>query len=258
MMDDEIQLCKTYSEHTQSYQVAIPVPFVSFRSKSFGLAYCWVQSHWKTTADLFNTQHSIQFARIKRSFISACVLIFTFDDLTSSFRMACWFHILTVKVPLLHQTNQTKQRLEQDALLPLVSSIHQCIGTCNAFQMSAYVDFNQLPQNSVEAHSDFRDLQGQLLCNEKHRHENTNDDNAKAPSTTISTLHNRMTPSLSFKYIVESISVGARFDPTIFRAFKFIVVLTSFANFQLIVEFNAIPHSERECNASIIFGDKAA
>jgi hypothetical protein len=39
MMDDEIQSCKTHSEYTKSYQVAIPVSFVSFRSKSFGLAY---------------------------------------------------------------------------------------------------------------------------------------------------------------------------------------------------------------------------
>ena len=144
MMDDEIQSCKTHSEHTQSYQVAIPVPFVSFCSKSFGLAYCWVQSHWKITADLFNAQHSIQFACIKRSFISARVLIFTFDDSTSSFRMACWVCTLTIKVLLLHQTNQTKQRLEQDALLPLVSSIHQCIGTCNAFRIIAYLDFNHV------------------------------------------------------------------------------------------------------------------
>ncbi len=41
MMDDETQSCKTHSEYIQSYQVAIPVLFVSFRSKSFGLAYCW-------------------------------------------------------------------------------------------------------------------------------------------------------------------------------------------------------------------------
>jgi hypothetical protein len=109
MMDDEIQSCKTHSEYTQSYPVTIPVPFVSFCSKSFRLAYCWVQSRWKTTANLFNAQHSIQFACIKRSFISARVLIFTFDVLTSSFRMACWVCTLTVKVPLLHQTNQTKQ-----------------------------------------------------------------------------------------------------------------------------------------------------
>jgi hypothetical protein len=111
MMDDEIQSCKTHSKYTQSYQVAIQVPFVSFHSKSSGLAYCWVHSHWKTTAVLFNTQQSIQFARIKRSFISAHVLISPFDGLTSSSRMACWVRTLTVKVPLLHQTNQTKQRL---------------------------------------------------------------------------------------------------------------------------------------------------
>jgi len=34
--------------------------------------------------------------------------------------------------------------------------------------------------------------------------------------------------------------------------------LTSFTDFQLVVEFNVILHSEGECNASIIFGDKAA
>ncbi len=83
----------------------IPVSFVSFRSNSFGLAYCWVHSHWKTTVDLFNAQHSIQFARIKRSFISARIFISTFDGSTSSSRMACWVRTLTVKVPLLHETN---------------------------------------------------------------------------------------------------------------------------------------------------------
>ena len=158
MMDDEIQSCKTHSEYTQSYQVVIPVPFVSFHSKSFGLAYCWVQSHWKITADLFNAQHSIQFARIKRRFISARVFISTFDGLTSSSRVACWVCTLTVKVPLLHQTNQTKQRLEQNALLPLLSSIQQFNGICNTFQMVAYLDFNQFLQNSIEADSEFRDL----------------------------------------------------------------------------------------------------
>ena len=105
MMDDEIQSCKNRSEYTQSYQVTIPVSFISFCSKSFGLAYCWVHSHWKTTVDLFNTQHSIQIFHIKRSFISARVLISTFDCSTSSSRMACWVCTITVKVQLLHQTN---------------------------------------------------------------------------------------------------------------------------------------------------------
>jgi hypothetical protein len=130
MMDDEIQSCKTHSEYTQSYQVAIPVPFISFRSKSFGLAYCWVHSHWKTTADLFNAQHSIQFARIKRSFISARVLISTFDGSTSSSRMVCWVCTLTVKVPLLHQTNHavpSEWWYKQQHYVPFVScwDLHQ-------------------------------------------------------------------------------------------------------------------------------------
>ena len=126
MMDDEIQSCKTHSEYTQSYQVAIPVPFISFRSKSFGLAYCWVHSYWKSTADLFNAQHSIQFARIKRSFISARVLISTFDGSTSSSIMSCWVRTLTVKVPLLHQTNQSIET----SLLPRSSwLLHLLFGT---------------------------------------------------------------------------------------------------------------------------------
>ena len=76
-----------------------------------------------------------------------------------------WVRTLTVKVPLLHQTNQTKQRLEHDALLPLVSSIHQCIGTCNTFRMIAYLDFNRFPQNSIEADLVFSDFQCQLFIN---------------------------------------------------------------------------------------------
>jgi len=50
---------------------------------------------------------------------------------------------------------------------PFVScwDLHQCNGTCNAFRMIAYLEFNQFPQNSVEADSDFRDLQCQLFNN---------------------------------------------------------------------------------------------
>jgi hypothetical protein len=153
-MDDEIQSCKTHSECTQSYQVAIPVPFVSLHSKSFGLAYCWVHSHWKTTADLFNAQYSIQFARIKRSFISARVLISTFDGLTSSSRMACWVRNPTVKVPLLHQTYHavpSKWWYKQQHYVPFVScwDLHQSANT--AFkaiaEVQASVD-NTKPNNA--------------------------------------------------------------------------------------------------------------
>ena len=110
-------------EYTKSYQVAIPVSFVSFCSKSFGLAYCWVHSHWKTTANLFNAQHSIQFAHIKRSF-TARVLISTFDGSTSSSRMACWVRTLMVKVPLLHQINHavlSEWWYKQQDYVPFVS-----------------------------------------------------------------------------------------------------------------------------------------
>ena len=50
---------------------------------------------------------------------------------------------------------------------PFVScwDLHQCNGTGNAFRMIAYLEFNQFPQNSVEADSDFRDLQCQLFNN---------------------------------------------------------------------------------------------
>jgi hypothetical protein len=42
----------------------------------------------------------------------------------------------------------------------MVACEHQCLnGKCNAFQMIAYLDFNQFPQNSVEA------LQRQLFNN---------------------------------------------------------------------------------------------
>ncbi len=105
VIDDVIQTCKTHSEYTQSYQVAILVPFISFRSKSFGLAYCWVHSLQKTTVDLVQALHSIQFAYIKRSLTFARVLISTFDGSTLSSRMACWVCTLTIKVPFLHQTN---------------------------------------------------------------------------------------------------------------------------------------------------------
>jgi hypothetical protein len=78
----------------------------------------------------------------------------------------------------------------------------------------------------------------------KQHHENTNDDNARALSTTIPTLHNRMTPSLSLKFIVESLLEGKQFAPITFQAFESIVTLTSIINFQLVVEFDLILHSK--------------
>jgi hypothetical protein len=51
-------------------------------------------------------------------------------------------------------------------------------------------------------------------------------------------------PSLSLKFIVESLSEGAQFAPTTFQSFELIVTLTSIVDFQLVVEFNLILHSE--------------
>ena len=50
---------------------------------------------------------------------------------------------------------------------PFIScwDLHQCNGTCNAFRMIAYLEFNRFPQNSGEADLDFRDLQRQLFNN---------------------------------------------------------------------------------------------
>ncbi len=102
------------------------------------------------------------------------------------------------------------------------------------------------------SHIDVLDHEGadeQLAYNnpdagKKQRHENTNDVNARALSTPIFTPHNRTTPSLSLKFIVESLSEGAQFAPTTFKAFKLIVTSTSIVNFQLVVEFDLIPHSD--------------
>ncbi len=80
--------------------MATPVPFASFHSKSFGLTFSRVHSHWKTTADLFNAQHSIQFARMKRSFTSAHVLCSSFNGSSLSSRITCWVCTPMVKVPV--------------------------------------------------------------------------------------------------------------------------------------------------------------
>ena len=94
------------------------------------MAYCWVHSHQKTRADLFQASYSIQFACIKRSFISARALISTFNGSTSSSRMACWVRTLTVKVPLLHETNHAvlfEWWYKQQNYVPFVScwDLHQ-------------------------------------------------------------------------------------------------------------------------------------
>jgi hypothetical protein len=69
------------------------------------------------------------------------------ETVTFTTRVSCNTFESLVCAPIT-STNQTKQQLEQDALLPLLSSIHQCNGTCNTFRMIAYLDFNLFPQNS--------------------------------------------------------------------------------------------------------------
>ena len=50
----------------------------------------------------------------------------------------------------------------------MVACEHRCLNRkCNAFRMIVYLDFNWFPQNSIEADSDFRDLQRQLFNNIK-------------------------------------------------------------------------------------------
>jgi hypothetical protein len=53
-----------------------------------------------------------------------------------------------------------------------------------------------------------------------------------------------ITPSLSIKFVGESISEEAQFAPTIFKAFEFIVASTSIADFQLIVDLFLNPYRE--------------
>jgi hypothetical protein len=57
-------------------------------------------------------------------------------------------------------------------------------------------------------------------------------------------MHNRATPSLSLKFIVKSLLERAQFAPTTFLELELIITLTSIINFQLVVEFDLIPHSE--------------
>ncbi len=133
MMDDEIQTCKTRSKYIQSHQVAIPVLLASFHSKSFGLTFSRVHSHWKTTADLFNAQHSIQFACTKRSFTSARVLCSSFNGSSLSSQMTCWICTLMVKVPV---------TLSKE--LPAGLGLH----SANSSNLSADVGLRTASQNS--------------------------------------------------------------------------------------------------------------
>ena len=150
--DNEIQSNSTDSSNTQpsywqgpkqrSLVISARVPFATFRSNMSSGLNCWVHYHTgfesvtstkKVSCSVFALlmqQHSIQFACIKWSFISARVLISTFDDLTSSSRMACWVHTLPVKVLLLHQTNHavpSKWWYKQQHYVPFVScwDLHQ-------------------------------------------------------------------------------------------------------------------------------------
>jgi len=279
-MDDEIHSCKTHSEYTQSYQVVIPVPFVSFHSKSFGLAYCWVQSHWKITADLFNAQHSIQFACIKKSFISARVFISTFIGLTSSSRMACWVCTLTVKVPLLHQTNHvvpSEWWYKQQHFVPFVScwELHQsekaalkAIAEVQASADKIYPynvsSFNEKPAStfllvvtSVDWISRIRANANLQITNNFRRgspsHFNVGGLHELIVGPTWNpTFKRAQTENKSLTRIVEynKLMMNA-FCPELIVECSYIALSFQYFssdNFWLVVEFNPIPHSEGECN----------
>jgi hypothetical protein len=236
-----------------SYQVAIPVPFISFRSKSFGLAYCWVHSRLKTTADLFQASHSIQFACSKRSFISARALISTFDGSTSSSKMACWVRTLTVNVPLLHQTNHavlSEWWYTQQNYVPFIScwDLHQSAKAALKAIAEVQASADKIKSNNVSSFDDKPSSTFQLVVvsvdwiskgitslhqiKANANLQTTNNFRRGSPSHfNVCCLHelivgpawnptfNRMTPSLLFKYIVDSILGGARFAPTTFRIF---------------------------------------
>jgi hypothetical protein len=61
----------------------------------------------------------------------------------------------------------------------------------------------------------------------------------------------------NFQLVVESILIPS-YEGAQRAASELIVTLTSIVDFQLVVEFNPITHSEGVCNASVIFGDNAA
>jgi hypothetical protein len=207
--------------------------------------------------------------------------------------MACWVRTLTVKVPLLHETNHAvlfEWWYKQQNYVPFVScwDLHQSAKAALKVIAEVQASADKIKSKNVSSFDDKPSSTFQLVdvsvdwiskgitslhqIKANANLQTTNNFRRGSPSHfNVGRLHelivgptwnptfNRMTPSLLFKYIVESISVGARFAPTTFQAFKFIVaLLTSFTDFQLIVELNLIPHSEGECNAAIIFGDKAA
>jgi hypothetical protein len=207
--------------------------------------------------------------------------------------MACWVCTLTVKDPLLHQTNHavlSKWWYKQQNYVPFVScwDLHQSAKAALKAIAEVQASADKIKSNNVSSFDGKPSSTFQLVdvsvdwiskgitslhqIKANANLQTTNNFRRGSPSHyNVGCLHelivgptwnptfNRMTPSLLFKYIVELFSVGAHFAPTTFRAFKFIVaLLTYFADFQLVVEFNVIPHSEGECNASIIFGDKAA
>jgi hypothetical protein len=153
MMDDEIQTCKTRSEYIQSHQVAIPVPFASFHSKSFGLTFSRVHSHWKTTADLFNAQHSIQFAHTKQSFLSARKLFSTICSfqygssssmvqslavkvqVSSTLTFSCHAFTLFAFEPITSTTKVSRHAFTLLAFEPITSTTKV---SCHAFALLAF------------------------------------------------------------------------------------------------------------------------
>ena len=130
----------------------------------------------------------------------------------------------------------------------MVACAHQCFnGKCNAFRMIAYLDFNQFPQNSVKADSDFRDLQRQLFNNiisdsvfsDFQRQlfinikANTFASLVCAPVTSTNQF-NRDKSSATFKLVVASVpkNNASSFDNKPSSTFQLVVAIKANANLQ--------------------------
>jgi hypothetical protein len=122
----------------------------------------------------------------------------------------------------------------------MVACEHQCLnGKCSTFRMIMYLDFNQFPQNSIKADSDFRDLQRQLFNNiisdsvfSDFQHQlfinikaNTFASLVCAPVTSTNQF-NRDKSSATFKLVVASVSNNnvLSFDDKSSSTFKLVVV----------------------------------
>jgi hypothetical protein len=154
-------------KYIQTHQVAIPVPFASFHSKSFGLTFSWIHSHWKTTANLINAQHYIQSWSSKTEVLNCQSQVYsqatTMTNQNAHLRLASPQSFLSARVPFSTLCSNLSSGLTSwvQSLMVKVQVSSTPKVSCHAFTLLAFESVTStkpisLPKKALNATAEMR------------------------------------------------------------------------------------------------------